>query len=82
MRSKYFGEDQAFEFVWKNCDADGLWNGNAETLARKFNVSADEAYETLGALCDRGLIEKLVPGKYAVVKWHEGDDPGEEEEPY
>jgi hypothetical protein len=34
----------------------------------------------LGELCDRGNFEKLVPGKYATVRWRERDEPDEEEE--
>jgi hypothetical protein len=82
MRKKYCSEEEVFKFIWDNCDDDGLWNGDAATVAEEFGVSEDAAHEALGELCDRGLIEKLVPGKYAVVKWHEGDDPGEKGEPY
>ena len=43
MRRKYFAEEYVFEFIWQHCDNDGLWDGDAETLAAKFNVSEDEA---------------------------------------
>jgi predicted transcriptional regulator of viral defense system len=51
----------------------------ASTVAAEFNVSEDECHATLSELCDRGFIEKLVPGKFAIVNWPERDDPGEEE---
>jgi hypothetical protein len=43
MRRKYFGWGQVFEFIWRHCDRDGLWDSDAETVAAKFNVSEDEA---------------------------------------
>jgi hypothetical protein len=55
-------------------DNDGIWNGNAATLAAEFRVAEDEAHDTLGELCDRRLIERLVPGTYAIVRWREGGD--------
>jgi hypothetical protein len=62
MRKKYFCEESAFEHIWNNADRDGLWAGDAATLAAKFHVAEDEAHDTLGELCDRGLIEELLPG--------------------
>jgi hypothetical protein len=41
-------------------------------------VSEDEAHEALRDLCDRKLIETLVPGKFAIVKWRERDVAEEE----
>jgi len=79
MRKKYCDQESVFEHIWRNVDRDGLWDGSATTLAEEFHVSEDEAHEMLGELCDRGLIEKLVPGKYAIVKWRERDDPSGEE---
>jgi hypothetical protein len=79
MRRKYFGEEYVFEFIWQHCDRDGLWDGDAETLVAKFAVSEDQADETLSDLADRGLIEKLCPGTYAISEWREQDASGEEE---
>jgi predicted transcriptional regulator of viral defense system len=79
MRKKYFDWEYVFEFVWKNADRDGFWTGDAASVAAVFRVSEDQADEVLGELCHRGLIEKLVPGEYAIANWREQDDPGEEE---
>ena len=79
MRKKYFCEEQAFEFVWNNADADGLWNGNAEVLARRFNVSADEAYDTLSQLTDHNRLERVGSESYIITRWRERDDLGEGE---
>ena len=48
-------------------------------MAADFHVSEVEAHEMLSDLAHRGLIEKLVPGKFAIVRWRERDDPGEDE---
>jgi len=58
---------------------DGLWGGNDATLAEEFNVSEDEAHDILGDLCARSYVEKLYPGKYAVVRWRERDNPADQE---
>ncbi len=79
MKTRYFCEEDVFRFIWDAADADGLWNGNAEVLARKFNVSAEAAYAFLSDLCDRHLIEKLFSEKYAIMNWRERDYSGEEE---
>jgi hypothetical protein len=75
MRRKYCDQESVFAHIWDNADRDGPWTGNAETLAAKFNVSEDEARDALSELCDRGHVERLVPGKYAIAKWRERDDP-------
>ena len=62
MRRKYFGEECVFEFVWQHCDNDGIWDGDAESVAADFHVSEDEAHEMLSDLANRGLIERLYPG--------------------
>jgi hypothetical protein len=79
MRRKYCDQESVFAHIWDNADRDGLWNGDASTVAAAFNVSEDEAYDALSELCDRGLVESIYPGTYAVVKWPERDDMGEEE---
>jgi hypothetical protein len=78
MKRKYFGWEQAFEFIWKNAD-DGMWDGDASTMAAEFGVTEDEGHETLSDLADQGLIEKLCTGKFAIANWSERDDPGEQE---
>jgi hypothetical protein len=82
MRTRYFGWEYVFEHIFQHCDRDGLWNGDAASVAADFHVPEDEADEMLSDLADRGLIEKLAPGTFAVVKWPERDEPGEEQEAY
>jgi hypothetical protein len=79
MRQKYCDWEHVFEHIWEHADADGLWDGSATTLAEEFRVSEDEAHDVLGELCDGHHVEKLVPGKYAIVKWPERDDADREE---
>jgi hypothetical protein len=78
MRKKYCDQESVFAHIWDNADADGLWDGDASTVAVEFNVSEDEAHEMLGALSDQGLIEKLYPGQYAIMKWRDRDGRPEE----
>lgn len=80
MGRKYFGWEQVLEFIWQQCDKYGICNGDAKTLAGKFHVMEDEAHEVLGALSHRRLIESLVPGTYAIMRWRERDEAGEEEQ--
>jgi len=55
-------------------DPDGLWDGSAASAAADFRVSEDEAHAILSDLCDRHLIEKIFPGRYAIVKWRERNE--------
>ena len=79
MRKRDFREEDVFGFIWDAADEDGLWNGNDETLARKFNVSTDAAYAVLSGLCDGHHLQRLESAKYIIVRWRERDDVGEEE---
>jgi hypothetical protein len=79
MKQQYCDQESVFEHIWKHADRDGLWDGSATTLAEEFRVSEDEAHCALGDLADRGLIENVYPGTYAITKWRERDDAGEEE---
>jgi hypothetical protein len=79
MRTRYFGWEYVFELIWSNADHDGLWDGDAASVAEEFHVSEGEAHEVLSDLSDRGLTETLFPGKYAITKWQERDGPEEEE---
>jgi hypothetical protein len=79
MRTRYFGWEYVFEHICQRCDRDGLWEGDDASLAEEFRVSEDEAHCALGDLADQGLIETLYPGKFAIVKWRERDDPSGEE---
>ena len=79
MRKKHFSFEQVFEYIWQHCDSGGLWNGNDGTLSEEFHVTEDEAHTMLGDLSERGLIEKLFPGTFAIVRWRERDDPDAQE---
>jgi hypothetical protein len=76
----YFGEEYVFEFIGQHADRDGLWTGDAETLAAKFNVTKDEAYDALTELCDRDLIQRIGSATYIIMRWRERDEAAEEEE--
>lgn len=80
MKRKYFGWEYVFEHIYQHCDRDGFWDGDAASVAKEFNVTEDEVHSMLSDLCDRGLIETLFPGKWAITKWRERDDPGEGDE--
>jgi hypothetical protein len=73
-RKKYFDWEEAFRFIWENADRDGIWHGDAVSLAAEFDVSEDEAYSVLSELCDRRLIERVYLQTYAIVNWRERDD--------
>jgi hypothetical protein len=74
MKKKCFDWEQSFAFIWNSADNDGIWCGNGKTLAAKFGVKEDEAHDVLSNLCSRGLIEELLPGTYAILRWPEKDD--------
>jgi hypothetical protein len=78
MRKKYFCEEDVFRFIWDAADRDGIWTGDASTVAGKFGVTEDEAYDALSALCGRGLVERLVPGTFAITEWRERDEPADD----
>jgi hypothetical protein len=78
MRKTYFGDESAFEHIWNNADRDGLWNGDATTLAAEFGVTENEAHEVLGELCDQNRIQRVGTRDYIIVTWRERDEPGEE----
>ena len=73
-RRKYFDWEQAFHFIWQNADRDGIWKGDAVSLAAEFNVSEDEAHSVLSELCDRHLIERVYLQTYVIVNWRDRDD--------
>jgi hypothetical protein len=75
-RKKYFGWEQAFHFISQGADQDGIWNGDASTLAAEFDVSEDAGAEVLDHLRARRLIEKLYTGVFFTCNWREKDDPG------
>jgi hypothetical protein len=75
-RRKYFDWEQAFHFIFQNADRDGIWHGDAASLAAEFEVSEDTADEVLDELRDKRLIERLSIRTYFLSKWRERDDPG------
>jgi hypothetical protein len=70
-RNKYFDWEQAFHFIRQNADDDGIWHGNAEGLAEKFEVSEESAEEVLRELRTRRLVERLDAGTYFLSRWRE-----------
>jgi hypothetical protein len=73
-RKKYFDWEQAFHFIWQNTDGDGIWHGDAASLAGTFDASENEAESVLDELLDRRLVERLSPRTYFLSKWRETDD--------
>jgi hypothetical protein len=73
-RKRYFDWEQAFHFIWQNANRDGIWHGDAASLAAEFDVSEDEAHSVLSELCDRRLIEKVYLRTYVIANWRERDD--------
>jgi hypothetical protein len=75
-RNKYFDWEQAFHFIWQNVDDDGIWHGNAESVAKEFEVSEEAAEEVLRELRTRRLVERLSARTYFLSKWKERDGIG------
>ena len=73
-RKKYFDWEQAFESIWQNADSDGIWKGDAASLAAEFDVSEESAQEVLDNLRHRRLIEKLYTGAFFISNWREKDE--------
>jgi hypothetical protein len=63
-----------FEYIWNNCNDDGLWTGDAETVAAEFHVSEDEAYSALRELSDHNRIQRVGIEKYIITRWRERDE--------
>ncbi len=78
-RRKYCDWDQAFHFIFENADRDGIWLGDAASLAAEFDVSPDTADAVLDELCDRHLTQRLYTRTYCVSKWRERDEFEERE---
>ena len=79
MRKKCFDEESVFAYLWHNADPDGLWDGDSITLAAAFEVPEGDADDTLGKLCDRGLIQRVGTATYIITRWPERDEPNEQE---
>ena len=76
-RKKYLDWEQAFHFIWQNADYEGIWLGDAASLAAEFDVSEEAAQEVLDELRTRRLIEKLDTATFIISKWREKDEPNE-----
>jgi hypothetical protein len=77
-RKKYFDEERALEFIWQNADRDGIWHGDAASLAIECDVSKEVAEAVLDDLRTRRFIEKLYTGKYIIVNWRDRDEINQE----
>jgi hypothetical protein len=73
-QKKYFDREQAFRFIWESAGHDGIWHGDAPSLAKEFDASENEAESVLDELHERHLIEKLDARSYFLSKWREKDD--------
>lgn len=73
-RKKYFDDEYAFEFIWQNADHEGIWHGDAASVAAEFGVTEDDAHSALGDLCDRRIIEKVYKQTYIIVNWRKRDE--------
>jgi hypothetical protein len=80
-RKKYFSQEYVFEFIWQHSDNDGLWDGDAESVAAKFNVTKETAYDALSELCDRDIIQRVGTATYIITRWRERNEPEGEELP-
>jgi hypothetical protein len=79
MRKKCFDEEAVFAHLWNNADPDGLWDGDATTLAAAFEVPEREADDILGKLCDRGLIQPVGTETYVITRWPEKNESAEKD---
>jgi hypothetical protein len=75
-RKKYFDWEAAFRFIRENVDRDGIWHGDAVSLAAEFEVPEETAREVLDELRQRQLTERLYTGSFYLSNWREKDDPG------
>lgn len=70
-RGRYLNWEEAFDFIWQNADRDGIWRGDAGSLAEEFDASADDAESVLDELRNRRLVEKLCAGSFYLSKRRE-----------
>jgi hypothetical protein len=73
-RKKYFGSEQAYEFIYQNADHDGIWHGDATELAEEFDSTENDAHSALSDLCERRMIQKVYKQTFVIVNWRERDD--------
>jgi hypothetical protein len=72
-RKKYLDWERAFQFIWQNAGRDGIWRGDAASLAKEFDALEDDTESVLDELRERRLIEKLDARTYFLSKWRERD---------
>lgn len=70
-RNKYLDWEQGFHFIWRDADRDGIWHGDAVSLAAEFDASEEDAESVLDELRHRRLIEKLSTGSFYHSKQQE-----------
>ena len=69
VKKRYFSEECVFAHIWNDADPDGLWDGDACTIADHFRVSEEEAQAALSALCDRDFIQRVGRRDYVITRW-------------
>jgi hypothetical protein len=79
-RKRYLNWEEAFHFIWQNMDGDGIWRGDAASLAEEFDALENDAEWVLDELRERRLIEKLDARTYFLSKWREREDTRRYEE--
>jgi hypothetical protein len=68
VRSKtYLDWEQAFHFIWQNAGRDGIWQGNAASLAKEFDALEDDAKSVLDELRERRLHETTQSTLFTVL---------------
>lgn len=78
MKKKHFGDEYLFEFIWNNCDHQGIWNGDAATVAAEFAVTENDADDTLSKLCNRNRIQRVGKEKYIISRWRYREESQED----
>jgi hypothetical protein len=73
-RRGYLNREQAFHFIWQNAGRDGIWRGDAASLAKEFDALEDDTESVLDELRERRLIEKLDARTYFLSTWRERED--------
>ena len=52
MEQKYFDWEYVFDFIWQHCDRDGLWDGDAASVAAEFHASEETTKRFLISLTE------------------------------
>ena len=63
MRKKYFGEEHAFRFIWDNADQDGIWKGDAASLAREFACQRAPPSRSSTSFAPDASLRSSIPGR-------------------